>query len=263
MPFPSAEHVLYDNNPLDNVICQVRFPTILRIDSETPYAIQERLSGEYIHFNESQAVPFNIKLGGKPLMPGDDLGEMSPSSSKAYEFATDDEKWKISLTRNFIALSTTEYKRWGEFRERLDVALKAFIEVYKPVIFTRIGLRYIDVIVRSKLGLDDVDWTELITQPILGILASDVKKSVNDSQSAFLLDLKDNPGVVRVKAGTVKAAQLGEICFMVDSDYFDASKTKPEDVLPKVDLFHSKAFNLFRWCITDKLHEAMKPRESK
>lgn len=259
MPFPKADHVTYDDNPLDNVICQVRFPTILRIDAEPPLAMQERLLPDYVHFNETQAVLFNIKMGGKPVTSGEDLGEMPPSSAKTYEFSTDDKRWTINLTRNFLSISTPDYQNWGEFRSRFETALMVLLDVYKPTIITRVGLRYIDVIVRSRLQLDNTDWSELIAKPIVGVLASDIKGNVNEFQSTFSVGLKDQVGTVKVRAGTVKAPQSDEICFMIDSDYFNLSSRKPEEVLPAIDVFHSRAYNLFRWCISDKLHNAMKP----
>lgn len=260
MPFPEVDHVTYADNPLDNVICQVRFPTILRIDAELPLAMQERLRPDYIHFNESQAVLFNIKMGGKPVASGDDLGEMPPSSTKTYEFSTDDKRWKINLTRNFLSLSTSDYQNWGEFRSRFETALRILLEVYKPTVITRVGLRYIDVIVRSRLQLDNTDWSKLIAKPIIGVLASDIKGNVNEFQLTFSVDLKDQVGTVKVRAGIVKAPQSDDICFMIDSDYFNLSSRKPEEVLPTIDVFHSRAYNLFRWCISDQLHNAMGPR---
>jgi uncharacterized protein (TIGR04255 family) len=261
VPFPAADHVTYADNPLDNVICQVRFPTILRIDAEPPLAMQERLLPDYIHFKESQAVLFNIKMAGKPIASGDDLGEMPASATKAYEFSTDDKRWTISLTRNFLSLSTPDYQNWGEFRSRFETALSVLLEVYKPAVITRVGLRYIDVIVRSRLRLDHTDWGELIAKPIVGVLASDIKDNVDEIQSTFSVDLKDQVGAVKVRAGTVKAPQSDEICFMIDSDYFNLSSRKPEEILPTIDVFHSKAYNLFRWCISDQLHNAMRLQE--
>jgi len=32
MPFPEVKRVIYEHNPLDKVICQLRFPPILRIE---------------------------------------------------------------------------------------------------------------------------------------------------------------------------------------------------------------------------------------
>ena len=58
-----------------------------------------------------------------------------------YQFISADGAWKVSLTKGFIALSTTRYTRWEDFAKRLDVVLAAFIETYQPSYFSRVGLR--------------------------------------------------------------------------------------------------------------------------
>ena len=37
---PEAEWVIYETNPLHEVICQVRFPRILKLETETPIEFQ-------------------------------------------------------------------------------------------------------------------------------------------------------------------------------------------------------------------------------
>lgn len=43
MPFPESKRVFYVKNPLAEVICQLRFPAILRIGAESPHEFQERI----------------------------------------------------------------------------------------------------------------------------------------------------------------------------------------------------------------------------
>jgi len=44
---PESPRVIYASNPLVDVICQVRFPRILRIDSELPVAFQEAIRDQF------------------------------------------------------------------------------------------------------------------------------------------------------------------------------------------------------------------------
>ena len=261
MLFPAENRVIYDSNPLINVICQVRFPTILRVDTEIPSAFQQKLLPDYINVVEKQEVALDVQMVGSPDIVRDEIKQLTTSATKNYEFTTEDNKWKINLTRNFLSLSTNNYRRWEDFRAKFAAALDAFVEVYKPIVFTRIGLRYVDLIMRSKLNLNNTDWVELIGQQLLGVLTSeDVKKSVKGYQYTFILELGKDEGVVRVSTSTVKSAQSGENCFLIDSDYSDLKKKKTEEIIPKLDYFHSEAFGLFRWCITEKLHTSMSPK---
>lgn len=256
------ERVIYQHNPLDAVICQVRFPTILKIDTEVPSAFQERLSTEYVDVVENHEVLFAFQIGGKPVAQRDEAGQVNPVGMRNYGFLSEDHKWTVNLTRNFLSLSIApgSYVRWEDFIAKFETMLDMFIEVYKPVVFTRIGLRYVDVFVRSKLNLPGVDWAELIAPPLLGVLGSvELKKDVKQLQSIFVMGLQDDESEVRVSASTAKSAESDETCFVIDSDYYDLRRRKPEEVLARLNVFHSQAFGLFRWCITDKLHEAMEP----
>ena len=53
MPFPEVKRIIYKKNPLDKVICQLRFPTILKIEKEIPAEFQERIRKEFPNYSES------------------------------------------------------------------------------------------------------------------------------------------------------------------------------------------------------------------
>ena len=53
MPFPDVERVIYNENPLDRVICQLRFAPILKIDTEIPAEFQERIRIDYPNLSET------------------------------------------------------------------------------------------------------------------------------------------------------------------------------------------------------------------
>lgn len=47
MPFPPTPRVRYELNPIQEVICQLRYPPILRIGAEAPAAFQEVIRKDY------------------------------------------------------------------------------------------------------------------------------------------------------------------------------------------------------------------------
>jgi uncharacterized protein (TIGR04255 family) len=263
MPFPEVDRVIYANNPLDRVICQLRFPPILKIDTEIPAAFQDKLRAEYPNLSESKEVIFNIQAGMQQNIPSEEFKQLSNASeSKNYMFASENNQWKINLTRSFLSLSTSSYTKWDDFRERLQIATKAFVDIYQPSAFSRVGLRYIDIIVRSKLNLGEDDWNKLIQPYLLGVMAlDDLKDEILQYDSAFEINLKDGESKARVATSTVKLASSGESCYMIDSDFFNARKTKHEEAMKKLDFFNIRARRLFRWCITEKLHFSMEPKK--
>ena len=97
------KRVIYKKTPLESVICQLRFPPILKIDSELPSEFQEKIRSVFPLFEESEA---NIQLPpGLPKILGNELSGKLGLGPKSYNFKTDDGKWTVALTREFIALS--------------------------------------------------------------------------------------------------------------------------------------------------------------
>ena len=90
-----------------------------------------------------------------------------------YQFISADGGWKVSLAKGFIALSTTRYTRWEEFAKRLDVVLAAFIKIYQPAYFTRVGLRYMNAVNKAALGLAAACRTARQRHRLGGLYASD------------------------------------------------------------------------------------------
>jgi uncharacterized protein (TIGR04255 family) len=258
MVFPDAPRVIYRKNPLDRVICQLRFPPILRIETEVPAQFQERIRKDFPDFKEKEELILPQKM--RQELPVELVGRIIPSETKNYEFLSESEDgiWKVNLTRTFVALTTTKYRRWEEFRERLQNPLNALIEIYEPAHFSRIGLRYIDIIKRSELHLDDVDWKELLQPYIIGLLGSTtINKQVQTLEAKYEISLDDQGGVARIVTGLVEHNK--EVCFLIDTDFYDTSKTETSKVANKLEKFHVLASRLIQWLITKRLHKAMEP----
>lgn len=259
MPFPQAKRIIYKNNPLDEVVCQLRFPSILKIDAEIPAEFQESIRKQFPQYAESSEVTLDFPpMAADVNIPPQFL---KPSETKNYEFTSEDGLWKINLTRTFLALTARKYIRWEEFRDKLNIPLKTLINYYKPTYFSRIGLRYIDVIKRSRLKLENHDWAELLKPFILGIIATpEVGNNTASFENKFKVKLSDNESFVRIITKYVEA-QDGEICFMIDSDFFNTNKTDLTKAIDKLDYFHTLGSRLIQWCITDTLSKAMEPQE--
>ena len=154
MPFPEFKRVIFHKNPLDKVICQLRFPSILKIVKEIPADFQELIRENFPLFTEQPGISNEIPAKLRGAVPQEILNQISRfSDDKNYEFSSEDGIWKINLSSTFIALSAKKYERWEKFKDKLMLPLKTLEKVYKPSYFTRIGLRYVDIITRSKIGI--------------------------------------------------------------------------------------------------------------
>jgi uncharacterized protein (TIGR04255 family) len=256
MPFPSSQRVIYGKNPLSQVICQLRFPPILRIETELPSAFQESIRKEYPLFREAQ--PLNL-----PFLP--DIGKILPAgvnikSARQYEFLSADQIWKLSLSKDSIALGCSDYKRWEEFRGRFMEPFEALCKVYGPSFFSRTGLRYVNLIQRSRLGLKDVGWKELIQPYIAPEMDTPISNELDDTEHVLLVRL-NGTSRVRIYHGIAKIADANqnEEGYLIDNDFFTEQRVEVKDAIPKLDSFNRSSGDLFRWCIADRLHGAMEP----
>jgi uncharacterized protein (TIGR04255 family) len=260
MGFPEAPRVFYENNPLDEVVCQLRFPPILKIEAEIPSVFQEQIRTTFPLYENK---PASSVLAGLPAALASALLQEFPlgTGRTAHEFTTSDRQWTLSLTRDFIALTCRQYRRWEDFKDHLQPALQSLLELYAPAFYSRVGLRYVDVIRRSTLGLDGVGWGELLQPWIAGPFAEPgISPNVDNAATDLLIGLPQLGANVRVRHGLVLHQENQEPSYLIDADIFDESQVGPTDVFSKLNLLNRQAGLLFRWCIRQRLHDAMHPQ---
>ena len=167
MPFPEVERVIYTTNLIDEVICQFRFPPVLRIDSGPPADFQDRIRDRFPLYRVKANVPFisGIPDNLAPMLKGVSFGQ----TTHVHEFISKDEKWILSLAAESISLRCRQYERWENFKDYFRVPILALEELYRPSFYSRVGLRYRDLICRSKVDLSGVKWDELLQPWITGV----------------------------------------------------------------------------------------------
>lgn len=256
MPFPKVERVKYNKSPLENVVCQLRFPPILAIDSEIPYKFQNAIREQFPIYEEKVEMQQEINIG----MNGALMNSMPKmSSNKNHEFTSEDGLWKINLTRTFISISTTKYNTWEDMIKRLDIPLKALKDIYNPAFFSRVGLRYVDIFCRSNLNLEGISWSELIQPCFLGLLGSEVASNINDMNNVYEISCEDKASMIRIVTSLVRRMDNNEQCFMMDSDVYTTEKVTLGSIVDKLNYLHDRASRLVRYAITDKMHDGMEP----
>ena len=252
---------LYARSPLAEVICQLRFPTILSIGAKEPAEFQEAIRNEYPRYAARQEHPAP-KLTGIGS-PNPTLQQQPPVTN--YHFISQDGKWKINLTNTFIALSTVGYTQWEDFAQRLDFILAQFIRIYQPAYFERIGLRYLNAFSRKAVGMEDMLWDDLIQSAYIGILGepdvdeTTVSKCSVDVEMSLGGDcrLKLHAGPGMLKRGPQEAQN--EVRFILDGDFSAAGNLTGDQVPSRMETLHSWATRLFQGAITRELHDAMGP----
>ena len=257
--FSSLPRCLYSNHQLADVICQLRFPEILTIGANAPIDFQETIRDTYPQYAVHKEVPAP-KITGSA---GHFSLENQPQTLN-YQFTSEDGKWRINLTSRFISLACTRYPGWEEFARRLDKPLAAFIQIYKPAYFERVGLRYLNFISRKDLSLEGYPFKELFQSCYLGPLQEEdvpeqtVTRCGIDTEMAIRggcrVKIHAGPGLVKQNGKTD-----GEVRFIFDQDLFMPGKVPVNLSAGALETLHGQAFAIFRGAITDTLHNALEP----
>lgn len=259
MDFPETKRVVYRKNPLAEVVVQLRFPPILKIDSEPPAAFQDIIRLDYPHYSQAVAtnpIPSNVPAPIRSLIQS--MGVRSGPIRHLFE--AEDRKWQVALTRETLELRSTAYSRWEDFRDRGNKLRLAFEQVYAPAFYARLGLRYVDVIRRSLLNLKDVPWSELLNPHVAGELSAPELATCIDAVSRELhCRLGADNCYLTLKTGIARADPEREPCFLIDSDFHTHKRTEMADVANVLDTFNRTSGRLFRWSIQQRLHEALEP----
>lgn len=254
MAFPDSERVIYTKNPLTEVVCQLNFPAILRIDSEPPFRFQEAVRKFFPNFSEAQTTSLQLQI------PSMEKPQNLFRGKNAYKFASEDRTWTTTLTRDSLSLASTAYRSWSEFQEIFDTPLDAFVDEYGQTAMTRLGLRYINIIDRNKLGLQGYGWGELLAKHIAGELADpEIGHMIVACANQLTLSADDGQAQVVLNHGLLTNQQNGETAYLIDSDYSTVTKTEVDDVRERLKDFNNNSGKLFRWCISDELHNFLEP----
>lgn len=258
--FSEEARCIYQRNQLAEVICQFRFPEILTIEANAPVDFQEAVRKTFPKYalRRETAAPRVIGIQGN-------LQLETPPATNNYQFSSVDGLWRINLTSKFISLSCSRYTQWEDFAKRLDLLLSAFIQVYKPSLFERIGLRYINAISRRDLNLTEYHYKELISPIYLGPLNDENLLETAFHRCGVDCEVQLGNGIIgKIHAGpgilNRNGQQDPESKFIFDHDLYASGDLPVSHAATALETIHSKATQLFRGAVTNTLHEAMLPQ---
>ena len=258
--FPLVPAKVYDVNPLNEVICQIRYPAILKISGQKPFEFQDAIRASYPLYEEknslaqlSTSLPKEVAdlFAAAPIqLPGELL---------EHHFSTEDQSRSISLTQAFVALTERQYTRWEDFRESVQLAESVLYRNYTPNYYNRVGLRYVDVLQRDRFQLPDTPWSELLNPAFIGVLGDkDLSSDVRELKVETLLNIPDvELGQVIIKHGLARSQETDEQVYLIDADFHTTRRSDTHGAFGDLEKFNRWGGYLFRWATSDKLRVAM------
>ena len=120
--FPPSPRVFYEKAPLIEVVSQLRFPPILKIQDQ-PAEFQECVRADFPLLETMSAFQFPA-AGQLPSQVLQLLGSQA-GTALGYRFLSEDRTSVVTLMSDSLAYSTVKYTVWEEFREKLMMAVSA------------------------------------------------------------------------------------------------------------------------------------------
>lgn len=241
--FPQKQEIQLKKSPLNEVVCQVKFPPILRIANELPIEFQDAIRTRFPGLEIERGVL--VKL---PSINGADIPHFEPSP-KIFRFSTSDGKASVALTTDFFALSTKGYSHWSDFLSDLSLVEKTVRDIFQPAYGIRIGLRFINKF--TKENTDCKTTQELLTlfrNELICLIQTDAWEELDEMFSQLIV--RDNHSKLAIRRGF--GTEQKEPFFLLDFDYFEEGQIGLDNLVPRMERYHSCIYDAFRWCIKDE-----------
>lgn len=234
---PEAKPTSYGRNFVTMAVCEVRFPTLLELETQPPVEIQAALRKDYPFYEPAHDVSFQ---------PGG-LGQEA-----VYTLQSKDHRWQVTLKPSALAVGSKHYSGFDELKERVAKVLHATLKLLDTDFFTRVGLRYQNAIPTSKHGLEG--W---VNPALIGLLSADVLGDVDRC-------MQDVRGRTDVGGYTLRHGLIAESKgdYILDLDLY-AENVEAKDTAPLVEHMHTLCYSVFHWALGPKALEYLGPGKPK
>lgn len=237
----SFPHVNYRRTGLQTVVCQLKFDPILRIGLEPPVAFQDEVRHAFPKFFQEESAGFRIAPGAGV--------EALPPTPATWRFRTDDDAWTAGLAINFLSLETQRYQHFREFEGQFSILHEALRSAYGVDHYSRVGLRYVNVFKPEEFP---GGWLHRFNPQLLGPMADpSVGSEVAESRQVFVLSNDD--WTIKVLHGSDNGR------YLLDIDHATEARVEANGVAERLRAFNRNIYQVFRWAISEAMHEEMEP----
>jgi uncharacterized protein (TIGR04255 family) len=229
----------YKRNFLRQAVCELRFPTLMELgEPKPPASFVKALRKEYPHLELGNEV--TVRIGGA-----------STGSNNTHIFRAAKLTWTVSLKQSALSIETTAYTEYAQMRERVLNVVEAASKIIDSDFFTRIGLRYINVIDSDS---DPVHgW---INPELVGPLLSGHFNGIHEYAGKFVLTGSDGGCLLQhgILLNREHASEKTRPQYLLDIDSF-RNEISLSDTSAALDAVHAQVFDVFDWAIGPKARD--------
>lgn len=160
---PPQPHKVFVRNPLVAVVVELRFFPILKLGEKAKVAdFQELVRGTFPAFHDVTRQLVNLG----PVAP------VEVRSERLFNFMKQDESCTLTLSTSSLAVESRVHESREHFINDAKVGIDALTKTCGPVVPTRLGLRYVDLIDKEQIEKDlgrPTTWPALISERFLAV----------------------------------------------------------------------------------------------
>ncbi len=255
IPFPDSDRVEYKNNPLIEVVCEIRFAD-LSASEELFVKFFKKLGGIFEKFEEDHTVELQVEILDSKIP------NLKQSKTKFYRARDENNIWTLNLSETSMSLSCTSYKTWEDYKNKLRPCLMTLVEVFNVKVYSRCGLRYRNIIDKIELGFEKESWSELISEDVVDVMVSlgQPEDDLIEKTNIFTFRMSEDNDQVKINHGFVyNNSDKTRKAYLIDGDFSHQKETEVDcdSIITRLDLYRKGAGRMFRWAIREKLHKRL------
>jgi uncharacterized protein (TIGR04255 family) len=240
----SDRHPTYANPTIIQVTCEIAFTS----SDDVKLSAAKLYPSFMADFPEIQPVNAAMQLvfGSQPIV---DPAISAPAG--AFRFATEDGKNFIQLSKtNFVFQSNEKYPGWGDFSAKLLELWKASCPHVKPSNIVKLGLRYINRIVKTESHQKPSFWLQT---------SADLPAALVESKEHFLGRIESSPAPLHLRLVTVAAEAPGpdwphgSIIMDIDRITTEQIAAEEKPIIEHLGLLHEDIWTSFDSAATQNL----------
>jgi uncharacterized protein (TIGR04255 family) len=236
----------YNNPPIIEALCELRFEPSLPWDLAIPGLLYEKVQDDFPKRRQVRAFETSVSASPEGV-------EQQVRTADRMQFLREDERALIQVGPDLLAVNHLKpYPTWQEFLPLVQKGFSAYREAANPKAIRRIGLRYINRIEIPGPSVDMEDY--FLFYPFVG-------PNLPQEHGPFIVGIQipyeGARDVLRLQLANASAETPDVVPVMLDLDYF---LTKPGEVplaaiSEWLEIAHNHVEEAFEACITDRLRQ--------
>lgn len=229
---PTQDRVEFEHNFIRTAVCELRFPTL-------------------VEFQEGELVDFQRRLRKEfPIVDaGLNLGPSHEGLTPVKLMRSKDKRWTLALRASSLGIETSRYLSFMDVTERVTRTLDLVGELLDTDFFTRVGLRYTNVLPIN--GAAASNW-------VRPTLVADLEEGLYGDPEEYWnqIRLRTASGSLLIRHGLSKGLPRDEREYTLDIDAY-AENVEWHDLGATLAALNRDAFSIFSWCLGPAARERL------